>query len=350
MGATGDLNAPGPGAPGGLFISAVAGSKAARPPNDSGARAGEGPGLPGLPRTAAILGAPLDRTTSYRPGTARGPAAIRAASWSLETYSPSLDGDLAAQTVFDLGDVELSADGGFTGDDRVERDLGAIEAAVVDACRQGFLPVVLGGEHIITLAAYRGAAWVDRPGAPGPPVFFHFDAHADLRDAYEGAALSHATVVRRVADICGGGRVFQFGIRSGSREEMSWGRANVNRVPGTLAGAAREALRRVAGRRLYCSVDIDIFDPADAPGTGNPEPGGPPAADVVRALVAVAKAAAAGPNEGGVDLVGFDLVEVSPAHDPTGRTEILAAKVLREFLIARTRTTRGRRDDDKRGW
>jgi len=167
------------------------------------------------------------------------------------------------------------------------------------------------------------------------PAFLHFDAHADLREEHGGLVFSHATVVRHVARAAGPRNVYQFGIRSGEREEMLWGQANVNRIPGTLVGATREALRAVAGRQVYCSVDIDIFDPAHAPGTGNPEPGGPPAAEVFEAVVAVGVAAALGAAAGGIDLVGFDLVEVSPPLDPSGRTNVLAAKLLREFLIAR---------------
>ncbi len=286
-------------------------------------------------RPAAILGVGLDRTTSYRGGTGAGPAEIREASWSLETYSPALDGDLGSQTLYDLGDVKLDAAR------TVENDLAAIEAATAEAVARGYLPVILGGEHLLTLATYRGAARGRDDGGPSagrtgvPPVFLHFDAHADLRQEYEGLELSHATVVRRVAGVAGPRNVYQFGIRSGEREEMAWGQANVNRIPGTLVGATREALRAVAGRPVYCSVDIDVFDPAHAPGTGNPEPGGPPAADVFEAVVRVGVAAAVGPERGGIDLVGFDLVEVSPSLDPSGRTAVLAAKLLREFLIAR---------------
>ncbi len=318
-----------------LFLTARPGSDA---PESAPLKAG-GPrptpaGRPGGPGPAAILGVPLDRTTSYRSGTAAGPTEIRAASWSLETYSPALGADLTAQVVYDFGDVTL--DRGRP----LEADLEAIERATAELRGRGFTPVIVGGEHLLTLATYRGVVrWAgrgDSSGPPGdPPVFLHFDAHADLRDAYEGLTLSHATVVRRVSELAGPRNVYQFGIRSGEREEMAWGQANVNRVGGNLVEATRQALRLVAGRRVYCSVDIDLFDPAHAPGTGNPEPGGPAAADVFEAVLAVGVAASLGATGGGIDLVAFDLVEVSPPLDPTGRTVVLAAKLLRELLIAR---------------
>jgi len=291
------------------------------------------PGAAGL-RPAAILGVPLDRTTSFRKGTSAGPREIRAASWSLETYSPALDADLCAQVLYDLGDVT------FGPDRPIEDDLEAVEAAAAEAVLRGFFPVFLGGEHLLTLAAYKGVAR-SLPQSDGRPAFFHFDAHADLREEFGGLVLSHATVVRHVARLAEPRNVYQFGIRSGDREEMAWGRANVNRIPGQLPAAVREALRAVAGRRVYLSIDIDVFDPADAPGTGSPEPGGPPAADVFEAVMAVGLAAALGAPRGGIDLVALDLVEVSPPLDPSGRTSVLAAKLLREFLIARGLETAG---------
>ncbi len=316
-----------------LFLAALSGvwgavGGDAHPVDDSDAADGAGSTATGLSRLAAILGVPLDRTTTHRSGTAGGPVEIRVASWSLETYSPVLGAELGAGTLYDFGDLALDSN-------RLPEDnLRQVEEATAALCRRGFFPVVLGGEHLLTLGAYRGVAGTLGGGVP-PPVFFHFDAHADLREEYEGLILSHATVARHVASAAGGRNVYQFGVRSGDRQEMLWGQANVNRIPGALAEATREALRQVAGRQVYCSLDIDIFDPSHAPGTGNPEPGGPPANDVFEAVVNVGAAAALGSKGGGIDLVAFDLVEVCPPVDPTGRTAVLAAKLVREFLIAR---------------
>ncbi|MCL6581331.1 MAG: agmatinase [Firmicutes bacterium] len=313
------------------FLAARAGSLE-RPPLAGGGLAGEGGGASGGgvpgggPRPAAIIGVPLDRTTSFRSGTAAGPAAVREASWSLETYSPALDGELDGELLYDLGDVALDTTGPLAA------DLDAIREAVGRVRRAGLIPVLLGGEHLLTLPAYQGV--LDGMSGADVPAVLHFDAHADLRDRYEGERLSHATVMRRVAEAAGPWNIYQFGVRSGDREEILWGRANVNRVPGTLPGAVREALRLLAGRRVWCSVDVDVLDPAHAPGTGNPEPGGPSAADLLDAVTAIGSAAALGPHRGGIDLVGFDLVEVSPPLDPSGRTAVVAAKIIRELLIA----------------
>jgi len=326
-----------------LFLAARAGSLE-RPPLAGGGLGGEGGGASsggvrggGVPRgqsgPAAIIGVPLDRTTSFRSGTAAGPVAVREASWSLETYSPALDGELDGEVLWDLGDVALDATR------PLGADLDAIREAVRRVRRAGLVPVLLGGEHLLTLPAYQGV--LDGMGGADVPAVLHFDAHADLRDEYEGERLSHATVMRRVAEVAGPWNIYQFGVRSGDREETLWARANVSRVPGTLAGAVREALRALAGRRVWCSVDVDVLDPAHAPGTGNPEPGGPSAADLLDAVVAVGRAAALGLDRGGIDLVGFDLVEVSPPLDPSGRTAVLAAKVIRELLIARAMPVNG---------
>jgi agmatinase len=339
------MTSPAPVAPVPRLIGPESLFLSARPGVWEAAAGRKGPSSP-----VAILGVPLDRTTTYRPGAAAGPAEIRTASFSLETYSPDLDAELPEEAIFDFGDVAPETGRSLEG------DLRAIEDAAAGLAERGFLPVFLGGEHLLTLATYRGAARAvaarlspsDQGGsasrasgsapaqmASPSPVFLHFDAHADLRETYEGATLSHATVARHVAALAGAGQVFQFGIRSGERQEMLWGRANVNRIPGPLDRAVAEALRQTAGRQVYLSVDIDIFDPSHAPGTGNPEPGGPPASEVFAAVVAVGQAAARGPAGGGIDLVGFDLVEVSPPLDPSGRTVVLAAKLIREFLIAR---------------
>jgi len=289
-----------------------------------------------------ILGVPLDRTTSYRSGTADGPRAVRRASWSLETYSPVLDRDLEDTVLYDAGDVELRSDAS------IEDDLGVIERAVTALRASGLVPVIIGGEHLVSLPIYRavaglGAGRGDRScGAGGPagdragvpPAVFHYDAHADLRQDFEGAELSHATVFRRVAELAGSRNLWQFGIRSGERVEMAWGRANVNRPPGTLLEATRLALGAVAGRAIYLSIDIDVLDPAQAPGTGNPEPDGPTAGELFEVVRTIGRAAEQGTAGGGIDLVGVDLVEVSPGLDPSGRTQIVAAKLLRELILS----------------
>ncbi len=312
-----------------LFLTALPAAKACL--EAAATKPGDKDHLPVM----ALIGAPLDRTTSYRSGTHAGPAEVRAASWSLETYSPTLGAELDSTPVYDFGDVALDPSRD------IEADLEAIEKAVRDIAERGFVPLMIGGEHLATLPAFKavwsvaGGGASPRNGGSEPIVVLHYDAHADLRDEFEGLYLSHATVLRRVAEISGPRNLYQFGIRSGSREEMVWGDENVNRPPGPIGEATRKTLSEIAGRRVYLTVDIDLFDPAHAPGTGSPEPGGPSAVEAFSALVSVGLAASLGARGGGIDLVGADLVEVSPPLDPSGRTTVLAAKLLREFLIAR---------------
>jgi agmatinase len=258
----------------------------------------------------ALFGAPLDVTGSFRPGARFGPAAVRAASPVLELWSPALGVGLEERPFADLGDLELPPG-------EVEAALEAIERAVAEVLAAGRRPLLLGGEHLVTWPAVRAVA------ARYPDLaVLQVDAHADLRDAYLGRRASHATVMRRVAEVVGPKRVYQMGIRSGTVEEWAWGRAHTRFAPGAraLPTGWREEL---AGRPLYVTVDIDFVDPAAAPGTGTPEPGGATAAELLDLVDSLA----------GLRVVAADVVEVAPAYDPTGITAILAAKVVRELLL-----------------
>lgn len=261
---------------------------------------------------AVILGAPMDQTVSFRSGARNGPRSIRSVSEVLEEYSPRLDRDLAELTYTDLGDILIIPG-------KVEENLERIEKSAEKVLQDGKFPIILGGEHLVTLPAVRCAASLFQGLA-----VIHFDAHADLREQYLGMGLSHATVMRRVVEIIGGENLFQFGIRSGTREEFAYARSSVNFFPDAIN---MEDITRVAGslkgKPVYITLDIDVLDPAYAPGTGTPEPGGCTPAQVFSALEALS----------GLNVVGFDLVEVCPAYDHTERTAILAAKILREALI-----------------
>ncbi len=162
-----------------------------------------------------IFGAPFDSTTSYRPGARFAGRTMRAESYGLETYSPYQDLDLEDAAVFDGGDLELCF--GDTG--RALDDITDFTRQVLDS---GKLPLMIGGEHLVTLGAVR-AVYEKYPDLH----IIHFDAHADLRDDYLGARLSHATVLHRVWDIVGDGKIYQFGIRSGDRSEFEWGSKHV---------------------------------------------------------------------------------------------------------------------------
>lgn len=264
--------------------------------------------------TVVMIGVPLDTTTTFRPGTRFGPAAIREASIGLETYSPVLDAELDEGEMCDLGDVSLPFGNAAAA-------LARIRAAAGDLWHAPRFLVALGGEHLATLPLVQAAL----PCAQGLEVI-HFDAHTDLREDYMGEPLSHASVMRRVAEEVGPERLWQFGIRSGTREEFRFAR----HLHPTFDGLD-EALSRIGDRPLYLSVDIDVADPAFAPGTGTPEPGGATS----EALLAAVRAVAAH------RLVAMDVMEVSPGLDPSGRTAILAAKLVREAVLARRSATGG---------
>lgn len=261
---------------------------------------------------SVLFGAPFDSTTSYRPGARFGSAAIRHESFGIETYSPYLDRDLGDCAIHDAGDLELP----FGAPDPA---LKMIETEAARILAAGKVPVLLGGEHLVTLGAVRAAC------ARHPDLHvLHFDAHADLRADYLGNPLSHACVMRRCHDLLGDGRIFQFGIRSGTKEEFAF------------QGAGRVKAERFAAKTLpsivlppqtpvYLTVDLDVLDPAEFPGTGTPEAGGL-AFETLRGVLMDVFAR--------FNVVAFDLVELAPALDASGRSTALACKLLRECLLA----------------
>ena len=258
-----------------------------------------------------LFGAPFDSTTSFRPGTRFGPSAMRHESFGLETYSPYQDKDLTDYAVFDSGDLELC----FGSQEMALRD---IEARAETILADGKFPLLLGGEHLVTLGAVRAAA----KRYPDLHII-HFDAHADLREDYLGARLSHACVLRRCHDLLGDGRIHQFCIRSGDREEFRFAKAHTELHPFTFDGL-EETVERLKGLPLYFTIDLDCLDPACFPGTGTPEAGGVTFPQLLKAIQTVAKA----------NVVGADVNELSPMLDASGASTAMACKVLRELLLA----------------
>ena len=259
-----------------------------------------------------LFGAPFDSTTSFRPGTRFGPGAIRHESFGLESYSPYQDKDLLDASVLDSGDLELCL-----GDS--VKALAQIEERAAQILDGGKRPFLLGGEHLVTLGALRAVQ------ARYPEVhILHFDAHADLRQDYLGAPLSHACVLRRCWELVGDGRIFQFGIRSGDREEFRWGAEHVTTHRFDLEGL-EEVLDKLAGKPVYFTLDLDVLDPSVFPGTGTPEPGGVSFDTLRRAVTLVC---------GRLNIVGCDVNELSPAYDPTGASTAVAGKIVREMLLA----------------
>ena len=263
-----------------------------------------------------LFGAPYDSTTSFRPGTRFGPAAIRSESFGIETYSPLQDRELEDFPFFDSGDLELP----FGAPDRA---LEMIEARAEEILSAGKIPFLLGGEHLVTLGAVR--AVVKRH--PDLHVI-HFDAHADLREDYLGVRLSHACVMRRCHDLLGDGRIFQFGIRSGTREEFAFMRdGHVVTEPFSDATLPQVVESIPPDAPVYLTVDMDVLDPSVFPGTGTPEAGGFDYRRLVGDVVRIC---------GQLNVVGIDNVELAPSLDPTGRSTALACTFLRECLLALT--------------
>ncbi|WP_087065644.1 agmatinase [Intestinibacillus massiliensis] len=259
-----------------------------------------------------LFGAPFDGTTSYRPGTRMASRTMRAESYGLETYSPYQDKDLEDYAVFDGGDLDLC----FGNTARVLDD---IEAFTDGVLADGKLPVMIGGEHLVTLGALRAAA----RKYPGLHIV-HFDAHTDLRDDYLGEPLSHASVIRRAWELVGDGRIYQFGIRSGERQEFAWAQTHTHLTKFTFDGLG-DAVEALRGKPVYFTIDLDVLDPSVFPGTGTPEAGGVTFMELLGAMLQVA---------GTLDIVGADVNELSPAYDQSGASTAVACKVLRELVLA----------------
>lgn len=260
---------------------------------------------------AVLFGAPFDGTTSFRPGTRFGPAAIRQDSYGLETYSPYQNRDMAEITVCDYGDLELPFG-------NAERALAEIEATAAAVLQAGKRPVMLGGEHLVTLGALR-AAVQKYPNLQ----LLHFDAHTDLRSDYLGEVLSHACVIRRAYDLLGDGKIHHFGIRSGEKHEFDFAAAHSHMHAFSL-DKLPETVAKLADAPVYVTIDLDVLDPACFPGTGTPEPGGVTYRELQQAIQHMA----------GLQVIGWDICELSPPYDHSGISTAAACKVVRETLLA----------------
>jgi agmatinase len=259
-----------------------------------------------------IVGAPMDCTTSFRPGTRFGPGRVREVSEGLEKYSFYLDRSLKDVAFFDAGDTPV-----VFGD--VDTTLASIKDVLADIVGLGKIPIMIGGEHLVSLPAVEVMADKYKELR-----VLHFDAHADLRDEYLGQRLSHATVMRRVAECVGPQNLYQFGIRSGTEEEFCFGHAQTNFYPDAILEPLRDCLAELGKDPIYVSIDIDVVDPAYAPGTGSPEPMGCTSREILEVVHLLSC----------LNVVGVDIVELSPPLDHGDVTAILVAKLVREILLA----------------
>jgi agmatinase len=267
------------------------------------------PGASGV-AAAALFGAPIDLTESFRDGARGGPSAVRYMSDALETYSPVLDRDLQDLRVLDLGDLDLA-------DSPMADALAQISDAMAYAARHARLGVMFGGEHTGSLGGFRGIRAV-YPDA----VILQADAHLDMRPHYEGTEFSHATWLNHVGQEFGFSIIHQVGLRSGERAEWSLARRETawSSTELSLPGSVREGIGNLP---LYVSIDIDVLDPAHAPGTGCPEPGGVTFRELADFLYGLE----------GLNVVGMDVMEVSPNLEASNITAAAAAKLVREAIL-----------------
>jgi agmatinase len=258
-----------------------------------------------------ILGCPYDGSASFRPGARFGPSAIRRASWGIETFSPYFQRDLSQCSIHDIGDLELPL-----GEKKIS--LGLIRNGLDKILSEKKSPILLGGDHLITLPIIEEMLTVH------PRLhLLQIDAHTDLREDYLGEPLSHSTVMRKVVDHLGEGRLYQMGIRSGTEEEFKLARkmkSIVSLEPGPLSSM----IKRLRNQPVYITLDLDVFDPSLLPGVGTPEPGGitfPEFIFLLKKLQAL-------------HVVGFDIVELTPDYDPSQVSSVTASVILREMLLA----------------
>ena len=256
-----------------------------------------------------VFGVPYDGTTSFRPGTRFGPAAIRDVSEGLETYCPQLDRDLDDIAYADLGALAIP----FGAPEPVVERVKTATEAVLDL---GLKPLMLGGEHSISSGAVSAVA-ERHPDL----VLVQLDAHADLREEWLGARHSHACAMRRCLEVLPSGDLLQLAIRSGTRLEFQELRHSGRLIQDCPALA--HAMQNLAGRPIYLTVDLDWFDPSVLPGTGTPEPGGFHWSDFAQVLQVLQDHR----------LVGADVVELAPQLDVSGASAVLAAKVVRSLLL-----------------
>jgi agmatinase len=259
-----------------------------------------------------LFGAPFDGTTSFKPGSRFAPNNIREDSYAIESYSLYQDRDLEDVALFDAGDLEL----GFGS---AKKALKIIQKSVSKIVKDKKIPIMLGGEHLVTLGAVKALKkrYKDL-------CIIHFDAHTDLRDEYLGDKLSHATVMKRVWEVVGDDRIYQLGIRSGLRSEFEWA-INHTYLEKLTTNSLKNVIEKLKDRPVYITIDLDILDPSVLPGTGTPEPGG---LDFNTLLANVLDLSAL------ERVVGFDIVELSPKCDPSGISTAVACKILRELTLS----------------
>ena len=257
-----------------------------------------------------LFGAPYDGTVSYRPGTRFAPQSIRQESFGIETYSPYQNKDLEDLKVFDYGDLELPMG-------NREKALDIIYQTAKEITDNNKIPFMIGGEHLVTLPAFKAVL-----EKYNDLVLIQFDAHADLRNDYLGEGLSHACVMQRCYQIMHSKELYQFGIRSMTKEEHEF--ANKHTILEKFsANTVLEAKAKIKDKPVYITIDLDVLDPSIFSGTGTPESGGLTYKELQKAIL----------DMKGLNIVGLDVNELSPDYDHSKVSTITACKVIRELLM-----------------
>jgi len=263
---------------------------------------------------AVIYGMPMDWTVSYRPGSRFGPGQIRKVSIGLEEYSPYLDREMSEVKYFDAGDIPLPFG-------NAQKSLDMIEEYIDTLLEAGKFPIGMGGEHLVSWPVIK-AMYKKYPDL----AVIHMDAHTDLRTEYEGEPLSHSTPIRKAAELIGPGNIYSFGIRSGMKEEFEWAKEKGMHIAKfEVLEPLKKVLPSLSGRQVYVTIDIDVLDPAHAPGTGTVDAGGITSKELLASIHEIAHS--------GVQVVGCDLVEVAPIYDHSEQTANTASKLIREMML-----------------
>ncbi|TYR75329.1 agmatinase [Rossellomorea vietnamensis] len=261
-----------------------------------------------------LYGMPMDWTVSYRPGSRFGPARIREVSIGLEEYSPYLDRELKEIKYYDAGDIPLPFG-------NPQKSIDIIEDYIDGLMKDNKIPFGMGGEHLVSWPVMKAVYKKHKDLA-----IIHFDAHTDLRENYEGEPLSHSTPIRKIAEHIGPENVYSFGIRSGMKEEFQWAKENGMHISKfEVLEPLKEILPTLAGRPVYVTIDIDVLDPAHAPGTGTVDAGGITSRELLASIHEIARSE--------VNVVGADLVEVAPIYDASEQTANTASKLIREMML-----------------
>ncbi|MGG4489492.1 agmatinase [Metabacillus idriensis] len=263
---------------------------------------------------AVLYGMPMDWTVSYRPGSRFGPARIREVSIGLEEYSAYLDRELEEVKYYDAGDIPLPFG-------NPQRSIDMIEDFIDKLLAEDKFPLGMGGEHLVSWPVIK-AMYKKYPDL----AIIHMDAHTDLREEYEGEPLSHSTPIRKAANLIGPSNVYSFGIRSGMKEEFQWAKeVGMHISKFEVLEPLKEVLPKLAGRPVYVTIDIDVLDPAHAPGTGTVDAGGITSRELLASIHAIANS--------DINVVGADLVEVAPIYDNSEQTANTASKLIREMIL-----------------